>query len=832
MLSQITKVVIYVKYLLSDPAKKYMGKKWVSARLTEAYKAKLQGLRDRLNIGLQSLVMQCLPVIDAGEADLKNTLHTEFLVLHRTKLSEIAGQIAEKTERSSGSGSTSVYSADRGSKEQTFLKKIDPPKFDGDEISYPDFKRKWVANVSRANLSPESELDRLRDNVPSQASKMLFGEVTMAGAWGIMDNLYGNKTIIANKLKTQLKTIKAVGKEDFDMVINLAIDVKTIDKRLRSLNLQQMLCYDDEYLSSVFRALPSSERLEWLKFDKTAYSFEWEAMMVFLEQAREKAINTKVLLSCYGEQPVEKLSCEKCGISGHKKANCPARFNAMQGSMADDDSSDDDEDAVKNRKEREKEMKKRVKDKCGKCPICNVRHTFTRKKDGKEWPTDRFISCAKFQKLTPKDRALQLEKCNGCSRCTGWSHKKDNCSVPATYRCGLDKNGVKCQSDHSRLVCGSGVVYCGNTNISVSSGISSSSSSNTSTSSSESDDSSFPDLDAETLLIFQDVKIDGVQGEHSACFDDGSNRCLIRNDFAKESNLRSQKVKYRLNAVGSSEKVEETNLFMFEVSDKDGAKTKVWAFGIDEIMPTPEPVDLLPVRHLFPHVPDVAFTAKSKKPVQILIGNNFLSLQPSGGEGRDSLGNLRALHSIFGCGWVLAGAHPLLGSGSSSLSVQATSMARINRCDISPVLSSSFWESECMGVQSPKRCGRCLLCSTCSDQGLIHSRRDQEDLEILKKGVQLVDGELRVEYQFRKDPRSLPNNRFAAVKIAEKLEKRLVSSGHLDNYNQELKKVLDRGAAIKLSSEEIQSWQGPVNYISHHGVEQDSVTTPLRIVTN
>ena len=37
---------------------------------------------------------------------------------------------------------------------------------------------------------------------------------------------------------------------------------------------------------------------------------------------------------------------------------------------------------------------------------------------------------------------------------------------------------------------------------------------------------------------------------------------------------------------------------------------------------------------------------------------------------------------------------------------------------------------------------------------------------------------------------------------------------------------------VKLSKEELESWQGPINYISHHGVEQDSITTPLRIVSN
>ena len=247
-------------------------------------------------------------------------------------------------------------------------------------------------------------------------------------------------------------------------------------------------------------------------------------------------------------------------------------------------------------------------------------------------------------------------------------------------------------------------------------------------------------------------------------FDNGSNRCLIRNAFAKEKNLKSQKIKYRLQAVGNEEKVEETEIYLFQVTDRDGVKTKTWAFGIDEIMPTPDPVDLQPVRHLFPHVPYEAFSQlpTSKEPVQILIGNNFMSLQPSGGDGPNSVDNLRALQSRFGCGWVIAGTHPLFASGLARLSAHALSIARVNKCDITPDLPTSFWESECLGVQPPKRCGRCLLCTTCADTGLIHSRREQEDLDILKQGVELVDGEIRVQYQFRKDPRSLPNNRNVA----------------------------------------------------------------------
>ena len=37
---------------------------------------------------------------------------------------------------------------------------------------------------------------------------------------------------------------------------------------------------------------------------------------------------------------------------------------------------------------------------------------------------------------------------------------------------------------------------------------------------------------------------------------------------------------------------------------------------------------------------------------------------------------------------------------------------------------------------------------------------------------------------------------------------------------------------MKLNKNEIENWNGPVNYISHHRVVQSSPTTPLRVVTN
>ena len=776
-------------------------------------------LSDRMNVGLHGLVMQCLPLIQKEQAELKNATYIQLLSSNRNKLRNILEEIEEKSEVVRSLSTPSSVPEGRVKSEQTYLKKCDPPKFEGNEIEYPDFKRKWIANVSSAHLSAESELDRLRDNVPVKASKLLFGEVTMGAAWSILDKMYGNKTIIASKLKSQLKGINAVGKEDYEIVINLAIDVKTIARRLKELNLEDMLRYDDEYLSAVFKALPSNEKIRWLDFDKASYNFQWDAFMVFLEQEREKSTSTKVLISCYEGSTNVELSCKKCGVAGHKKAKCPVMLNAVRASKADSDDSSDEEAVEKSKKEKEKELRKRVKEMCGRCSICNKRHTFTRKRDGKDWPSDRFISCPEFQKMSPRNRGLQVEKVKGCSKCTSWTHQKSDCKAPRG-KCGLGSDSNKCQSEHSRLLHGSGVGYCGN--IKISPTIDSSSSSDS--------DENFPDIDAETLLSFQNVKIVGVEDLQGCCFDGGSNRCLIKRDFAKKQNLKSQKVSYRLKAIGTEERVEETEMFILEVEDIYGIRSKIWAYAIEDIMPAPDHLDLSPIRDLFPHVPDSSFKIYEME-INLLIGNNFLSLHPSGGQGRNAVGNLRALHSNFGTGWIIAGTHPLLKQSSTKLSSNAESITRVNRVEVTPVLPD-FWQGECLGVLPQKRCGRCLSCTSCSDPGLLHSRKEEEDLLALKKGIKLVNGQLQVNYQFKKDPRSLPNNRDTAVKIAEKLEQKLIKEGNREYYNQEFQKYVDRGAAIKLSQEELDSWRGPVNYISHHGVEQDSVTTPLRIVSN
>ena len=60
----------------------------------------------------------------------------------------------------------------------------------------------------------------------------------------------------------------------------------------------------------------------------------------------------------------------------------------------------------------------------------------------------------------------------------------------------------------------------------------------------------------------------------------------------------------------------------------------------------------------------------------------------------------------------------------------------------------------------------------------------------------------------------------------------MLKDGSLTLYNKEFQKFLDRGVLVTLTREEINSYTGPINYVTHHSVLKDSVTTPIRIVSN
>ena len=87
-------------------------------------------------------------------------------------------------------------------------------------------------------------------------------------------------------------------------------------------------------------------------------------------------------------------------------------------------------------------------------------------------------------------------------------------------------------------------------------------------------------------------------------------------------------------------------------------------------------------------------------------------------------------------------------------------------------------------------------------------------------------------YPWIKDPKALPDNKEAAFGTLKATEKRLKQDPvHAAVYQKQIKSMIERGVAHKLTKAEIEDYNGPAFYISHHEVlKPESKTTPCRIV--
>ena len=132
------------------------------------------------------------------------------------------------------------------------------------------------------------------------------------------------------------------------------------------------MTHDSEFLSAVYAALPDRHRVRWLDYEKG--SDHWASMLLFLDKAYEQLNQELALLAVYKED--KRKDVKAAGVS--------------VGSADSSDSATVRDDV--------KEAKRRAREVCGKCCVCNQQHSWQRK-DGSWWPSDRLLSCKKFKDM-------------------------------------------------------------------------------------------------------------------------------------------------------------------------------------------------------------------------------------------------------------------------------------------------------------------------------------------------------------------------------------------------------------------------------------------------
>ena len=275
------------------------------------YDAQIQSFSSRLTEGLLEKSNDILAASDEStdpefsKQNLRAKLEN-FMQVQQAKLGECSSLLIRKVKPEvstveskpvlTSSTDSKFTKSDAKPREQVYLEKTKPPRFNGEDIDFPEFRRKWTSQVTQACLPVETELDKLRDNIPKDAKEQLFGVDKLEDAWTILTKRYGDPLLISRKLKAQLKNIQSTGKNDPERVINLKVKVRDLVTRLEGLHMGEALKYDQEFLSAVYNALPDRHKKGWWDFAKTDNL--WGNMLSFLDKIYEQSNGELAMCAC------------------------------------------------------------------------------------------------------------------------------------------------------------------------------------------------------------------------------------------------------------------------------------------------------------------------------------------------------------------------------------------------------------------------------------------------------------------------------------------------------------------------------------------------------
>lgn len=148
------------------------------------------------------------------------------------------------------------------------------------------------------------------------------------------------------------------------------------------------------------------------------------------------------------------------------------------------------------------------------------------------------------------------------------------------------------------------------------------------------------------------------------------------------------------------------------------------------------------------------------------------------------------------------------------------------------------WDS--IGAACDPKCGSCK-CGKCPPGGKEMTLGEERDLEKIKNCLSYVLADKHsnaphwdAAYPWKVNPAILPDNRRAVEATFRKTETRLAREpAWKAAYGEQIHEMVSRGAAVELTKQEIEGWNGPVWYISHLiAPNPHSSSTPVRIVWN
>ena len=403
--------------------------------------------------------------------------------------------------------------------------------------------------------------------------------------------------------------------------------------------------------------------------------------------------------------------------------------------------------------------------------------------------------CRLFQIKSPEEKVDLTKKHNACFACLEVGHTANNC-----------KRGFKCRQDGCNLphhdllheAHAAGVVFH---NIAAQN-------------------------NSKTILQVQNIRCYSQNSGHqtvNVLWDGASTISLITFEAAKRLNLRGKKVRLEIEGVGGRTSV--TDSFKYEVTliDAQNKSVPIEVLGIHSISKDIVEASSLDVSKTFGNDSSEFERPKAGSKIDCLIGFDYASFHPTR---LKSAGHLLMLENRFG-----------LVFGGSNRSLDEATNRTIESAHIFKVQGDfrDFTSIESLGVQCSPRCGSCK-CGNCHPGGKDMSLKEEREYRMIDENLIYLQDEKRwkATYPWVRDPKELPNNRQVVHAKLQSTERRLLKNKEYANqYNKQIHDMVARGASRKVSDNELDAYDGPIHYISHHAVlKPESKSTPCRIVFN
>ena len=121
-------------------------------------------------------------------------------------------------------------------------------------------------------------------------------------------------------------------------------------------------------------------------------------------------------------------------------------------------------------------------------------------------------------------------------------------------------------------------------------------------------------------------------------------------------------------------------------------------------------------------------------------------------------------------------------------------------------------------------------CPECAFRGGSLTLQELQSVEEMQ-GSMVLDEEqrvIRVSYPLKEEHLDQPNNYRQVRAVQGNIERRVRQQGLSKEYNEEIQRMLDAGAARKLTPQEMKEWKGGVHYLPHFPVlNPESSSTAL-----